>query len=223
MIYTSFFAIIASTIFSLPMRLFDINVFKKAAGIKVWKAVESGRIIDVLILGQLVKLGTIGRWEGGFSLDRAVEEYLSIPVDKDLKDSNGQDVRTGFGQFHCPNGYVDYEKIPAEYLQYAGIDAIVTFKLAKHLLEACKDICQKFGVDFEALLSHEIQLKAAFALYEVSSLGMGVDVGSVESTRKKLEHKKKAALFNLASLGWQPGKGSHNKSASSLQRYRRKI
>ena len=192
---------------------FDLAVIEKAAGVGPYGLIESGNVLDLLLLGKLAQIGEQGSAEGSFSLESLVRRYLNVDLPKDLKDDQGDDIRLSFGKFLLPDGSVNYPAMPSCYLGYAALDSIATYLLSKPLMAKARWISCQSGVDPRLLLSHLIQLKAAYALSIVSRNGLTLDPRAKLEAKEMIEGEIGKSLAALHGFGWSPGKGS----ATALQ------
>jgi DNA polymerase I-like protein with 3'-5' exonuclease and polymerase domains len=186
---------------------FDISVSEKICG-PLWKLVESGSVIDVLLLKQLLDLAKEGAGSQFPSLDQLSAELLGVSLPKDAKSSDGQDIRTTFSRFLVREQdqiAVSYGDIPWDYLSYAGIDAIATFLVAQRLLAEIQSVTTQNGVRGDSLLSHDIQLKAAYAFSKITNLGIAIDPQQMAQSRRWIAEKAEVAAKVLKEYGWLPG------------------
>ncbi|MBF0363239.1 MAG: hypothetical protein HQK49_19610 [Oligoflexia bacterium] len=195
---------------------FDLNVLRKFTNINVFGYLESGNLIDVILLGQLIALAEGGDWIPRLSLDYLAMKYLNVKLEKDVVDKEGQKIRESFGQFLRADGSVLYDEIPVEYLNYAGQDAIATFLITEKLISKSNSLSKKYGVDEKLLLSHNLQLRASYALAQVSFNGMDIDLELKEKVKGQLTQLRNEALEGLKVMGWAPGSGSATKTQQKL-------
>ena len=188
---------------------FDLSVFEKACGRSSLSFIDKNTTLDVLLLSQLVRIAEAGESNFGASLASVCQEYLGVELPKDLKDNAGNDVRLSFGQFIDGTGSVQYEHIPSIYLQYAALDAVATFFIGLHLRNRVELVSRKYGIDPNLLLSHHIQLRAAFSLHLATKNGLFIDVDYKNKIRSTIEADIGESKSVLRGLGWTPGEGSN--------------
>jgi DNA polymerase I-like protein with 3'-5' exonuclease and polymerase domains len=187
---------------------FDLLVLNKACNLCPYKLIESQKLVDIQLLAQLVAIAETGDILPRVNLAYLTKTYLRIDLPKDEKDEDGKTVRTSFDQFISLDGSIEYARIPNKYLEYSGLDAIVTYKLAMNFIEKSKSLSNQYGVNTFYLLSHQIQLMAHFALTLVSKNGLTVDTGQQVRIYKELKTNEEKLLGNLQNYGWAPGDGS---------------
>ena len=182
---------------------FDRKVIKKFCGIDLRYWLERGRLADTFFLYQLMILAENGYVPQYPSLEFLAEELSGIILNKDEK------IRLGFGQFLSADGTVNISIIPHKFLQYAAEDAHATFEVFLVLIERIQAICSKNGISPPSSLSHDIQVKASFALDEITRNGMRLEPSRINEMKENLEERKIDLLVELGSdYGWSPGEGS---------------
>ena len=142
---------------------FDLAVTQQVLGDRhdIYTMVEAGKVWDTLILTRLLTLATAGHTaRGEAGLDDCAKAHLGIDLAKSAQDASGQTVRLGFGQFlHAP-----LSTIPADYLQYAAGDVVVTWHLFwalnERIFEVLRNSAQVRGFIDEAWLRDAIEASA---------------------------------------------------------------
>lgn len=195
---------------------FDTAVCERAAKVRPLTLIDGMKIVDVLLLADLISIGCKGT-PAFDSLESLCQTRLGIELPKDQNDASGDHIRTSFGKFVGRDGFVDYNAIPTQFLDYAARDAIVTFEIAQILIGEAEQICDRHLIPRKALLSHHIQLKASGALYQISTNGLYVDTHKRESSKAFLKKQEAEHLACLKSEGWEPGKGSSSKLQAKLK------
>lgn len=195
---------------------FDLDVVEKAGGPTAISLIESGGVLDVQLLGRLVDLAEIGELHASYSLDALAERILGVSLLKDGVDAHGNHIRTSFGQFRDAEGVIHYQKMPPSYLIYAGLDAIATYQIAGILLDRVERISRRDGVRFDQLLSHTIQLKASYALTQVTRNGLTIDQERRTAVLEELTHEMNEAEKFIRSHGWDGGVATLQAILSSL-------
>ncbi len=182
---------------------FDLHVIEKATAQNLIPFLDNKQILDVALLYQLSSLATTGELPRQYSLAFLTEKILSTQLDKSTLDDAGHEVRTNFGSYLEPNGSVNYLTIPHKAIQYAALDAIATWEVHKPILNQAKKIARS-----GTLLTHDLQVKAAYALAVVERNGCHINADKVEVLRIEVEKQILDLLGELKSLGWSPGGGS---------------
>ena len=212
-----FFARQHDTRMYLANAAFDIPVAEKLCG-PLHRLFDEETIVDILLLKQLVNIATQGTHRPIPSLDRLALEYIGVELPKDVKSSDGQEIRTTFSRFLNRDMTVEYEDMPFEYLQYVGADAIATYFVAQKLLTEASELSRQHGVDETKLLSQALQAKAAYALSYVSNHGMSVDLERVDKETSALNAGNEELRQTLVKLGWtDPGDGISNELRAILE------
>ena len=121
----AFFAAHRDASFICHNAAFDLKVtdLLLKPGADIYEAVDNNRVWDTMVLKRLYSLATAGHTaRGEAGLDDCVAAHLGIALPKDVKDAEGNDVRTRFGRFLGR----PLSEIPDEYLAYLGRDALAT-------------------------------------------------------------------------------------------------
>lgn len=229
---------------------FDLPVLQQG-GCDLHPRVDAGRVYDTGLLYRLLRLAEAGSCHGAWSLDHVARELLGIELLKELKSSDGLDVRTSYGRFLRPDGRVDYADLlrpeHRPYLTYAGSDPVTTFLVAEALNERARTLFQcraldlfdrdsyehagahdgiSLGPSWRAFgfLTHDIQLKGALALASVERNGMALDAERVHEAVSELDRQLAACLQRLkAEFDWAPGTGSQVRLEAILARVEREL
>lgn len=183
---------------------FDINVLEHAIGQSLAWLLDTRRVLDIGLLYQLVCLATDGALPHSNSLAHISEKYLNFILDKEQSDGLTL-IRTNFGRHLSAGGVVDYETISADELRYVATDALVTWEAHKEILQTAKRL-SKPG----ALLTHDIQIKAAYGLAKVELTGCRLDSIQCKLLGAEISEKLRRTSAELKELGWQPGTGSES-------------
>ena len=184
---------------------FDLDVVEKAGGPTAIGLIESNGVLDVQLLGRLVDLAEMGELHNSYSLDALSERLLGVSLPKDGIDAHGNHIRTSFAQFRDADGVIHYQKMPPSYLTYAGTDAIATYQIAEVLLDRVERVSRREGVRFDQLLSHAIQLRASYALTQVSRNGLTIDHERRMAVLEELTLEMNAAEKYVKEHGWDGG------------------
>lgn len=190
---------------------FDIEVTSQACGFDFHPMVSDGLIRDIGIYYRLLRCAKTGEVPFKYSLQLMCEEILNASLDKDGA------VRMDFGRFY-DDGAVDYPAIPSEYLTYAALDAVVTYKLAEHQESQCRTMHLRHTPLSEngtsgtncttarwGWLGQDIQLRGDIALRKIERNGMHVDLAAAESRSQAVRTDIKSARALLADYGYVPG------------------
>lgn len=191
---------------------FDLHVIEKAIAQRLISLLDNKQVLDVALLYQLLSLATTGDLPRQHSLAFLTEKILSVQLDKRVTDNAGHEVRTNFGAYLEVDGSVNYELISAESVKYAALDAITTWEVHKPILAQAKKVARS-----GTLLTHDIQIKAAYALAAVERNGCYLNVDKVESLRTWVQDQLVELVTELQSYGWAPGGGSE-KSYEGIMR-----
>lgn len=157
--------------------------------------VEDERVFDTGLIYQLQVIAQEGMCPKRWALDLLVEMFCHEHVDKGAE-------RVTYGQY-LQDGIVDYDAMTDGHLQYSAKDAIVTFALAKELMQGMADIDP-----YNRLLSHQIQLKAAIVLHEMQNTPVHIDQDRV----KKLRNTTQKRIDELIDVMSRFGYNEHQKS-----------
>lgn len=171
---------------------FDISVITQQVGFDFDAQVRRQLLWDTGLMFQLHELAVTGIVPEKWSLATLAKKFLGLDLDKD------DSVRSTFGQF-LKGDVVDYDAIPEKHLQYAAIDAIVTYKIYENLAAKIKKIDSTYH------LSHKLQLMGAIGLDAVSRLGIGFDQKQREVCLKKIDAEISLSLKALNEAGCTPG------------------
>lgn len=170
---------------------FDLDVLMPYIGQEwIYELIDDQKILDTKILYKLYHLAVLGFVANKSSLKDIAKKLLNVDLDKD------GGVRTTFDQFlNTP-----ILEIPKEHLEYAALDAKVTFDAYCNLLALIKPH------DLERnLLSHDIQIKGDYSLNKIYKNGIGFDLELrddwLQKTNKDLVHLQE----KLATYGWVRG------------------
>lgn len=167
---------------------FDLKVTQKALGdgSDLYALVEAGRLWDTQVLKRLHSLATAGHTARGESgLDDCARDHLGLALPKELRDDQGNDVRTGFGRFLGR----PIAEIPDVYLRYAGGDPVATWYLFWELNRLVQGVLRgapgvwgyageawlKEAVRRHGPLTHHVQLRASILMDVLNSNGIAVD------------------------------------------------
>lgn len=191
---------------------FDLHVIEKAIAQKQISLLDNKQVLDVALLYQLLSLATTGDLPRQHSLAFLTEKTLSVQLDKNVLDDAGYEIRTNFGAYLEADGSVNYDLIPTESVKYAALDAIATWEVHKPILAQAKKVSRP-----GTLLTHDIQVKAAYALAIVERNGCYLNVDKVESLRNWVQGQLVELVIELQSYGWAPGGGSE-KSYENIMR-----
>lgn len=185
---------------------FDKSVILKSCGIALCDWLDKGLLRDTGMLYRLLGLAEKGNVPEKWSLDLLAKEFLNTELPKE------DNIRLTFGHYLKPDGAVDIADISREHLEYAVKDAIVTLLLHEALMSRINAVCEFHGVNPSLLLGHDIHLKGAIALEEVSRNGMCIDPVHVDKLKQNFEAERTRLLHELSSkFGFAPGKGSATK------------
>ena len=208
----AFMEVHAKSLFIGHNLVFDINVIEQTTQRSLSEQIQQGLFRDTGILYRLVMLATKGYVPQWWSLDSATLELLDIELSKD------ENIRLKFGQFIGNDGSVELKSIPRSFLEYAGLDTVVTLALHDFLHESLLNVCEEHGVEPNLLLSHDDQLRAAIALDRVSRNGMHIDQKAIACLKleldKELSELKQTLQENYA---YQSGEGSAKKYQELMQ------
>jgi len=202
---------------------FDLRVSQVVIGsrIDLYRKVEQGLIWDTMILERLRSLATaVHTARGSCGLDDCVRRHLGVTLPKVVVDSEGRDVRTGFGRFLGR----PLAEVPEVYLRYAAGDTLATWHLFGELNRLIKEILQGSAgvwgyVDEQWLrdsirdfgpLTHLVQLRASILADVLNANGIGVDAGRAGEKLNSLRSIMEDARERMRARGFlvdQPGSG----------------
>lgn len=181
---------------------FDLLVLEKEIGDELFHFLDSQHLLDISLLYQLVILATEGRPPWSHSLATMTEKYLGIILDKEGADLSGKTIRTNFGSY-LRDGVVAYDEISCEAYVYAAIDSIATWEIYTKILP----LARKCSIG-RSLLTHDTQIKAAYALAKVEKTGCFIDKTKVTSLSTEIEMQLLKLNQYLLDDGWSSGSGS---------------
>ena len=211
---------------------FDLAVLQATLGRPedLFARVEAGKVADTMILARLLSLGTVGHSaRSQCSLDYCSQEYLSLVLPKDVKNSSGELVRKTFGRFLCQ----PFEALPNVYLQYAAADPVATWLLFQHLKTLLPELKanarQAYGYAGDGWLedqwkkhgpgTHDIQLRASIVLDQISRTGVLIDQARRDEKVAALEQIVAETHRALALAGLPAeGKGSQGALQKRIER-----
>ena len=183
---------------------FDLNVLTKATGFEFWDMVESGKILDTMLLFQLVAIATRGYTHKNSSLDFVVSNLLKNTLPKD------NNIRLTFGQYIMPDGSINYSKMSKEHYIYACLDPVATLLCYEELKKTIDTL------PTDTNLAHTIHLMGHIALTAITNRGIGVDLEYANKLRDELQHDMDIEANILASYGWIRGKEGVQESYNQI-------
>lgn len=216
---------------------FDLAVIHMVAPqLDVYHHVELGLVKDTQLEHQLLMLAVEGHTadgKGQATLDACAQRYLGVTLQKEAADQAGNQVRLNFGQFlgRPP------QEIPREYLEYLGQDVLATLAVHQQIIvqtdEVLFDARSVWGFVDDAWivrcreswgrLTHDIQLRAAIVLREVTAAGLYINQSDQQALTEKLEAKMAVLRERLRLQGFLVGeKGSQKVLQQILQRIERR-
>ena len=170
---------------------FDLDVLLPYLGQEwIYELIDDNKIFDTKILYKLYHLAVLGFVPGKASLKDIAKKLLNVDLDKD------GGVRTTFDQFlNTP-----ILEIPKEHLDYAALDAKVTYDSYCSLLALIKPHDKHRN-----LLSHLMQIKGDYALNKIYKNGIGFDLKLRDNWLHKTNKDLKSLQEKLATYGWVRG------------------
>lgn len=230
---SEFFRVHANLPIAMHNAPFDLAVLGTLdPGLGVYDWVENNLVHDTQLLHRLYLLGTEGHTgfgRGQSTLERCADYYLGMALPKTVVDSRGADVRTSYGQW-LGRPSSDIEPI---YLEYLAKDAVVTFQI---IYEQCSRMQRLFAGTREDTFgfvsaewlntqvrqwgwqTHNIQLKAAIVLKQITANGLTTDVNQVSELQAGLEDVRREYLTACHRAGYIPGQGGCNKALQAIMR-----
>ncbi|QVL31725.1 hypothetical protein KIH39_23245 [Telmatocola sphagniphila] len=205
---------------------FDESLFKRADANRIW---------DTMILYKLYRLATAGDLADKESkLDDCALEILALSVPKDIRDDQGNDVRTSFGRWlgKPPS------QIETVYLEYLARDVAITHMLYERLrglieseLQTSREIWGRLSANRmnECLhkwgpLTHHIQLKASLALKGIHGNGLTLNRQECQAAVTYFQTELETHLKILRAEGYLgSGKGSQESLQKILKRVEKDI
>jgi hypothetical protein len=172
---------------------FDLAVLDKTLcllgkSLDVYDLVDRHQVWDTMLLHRLHGLCTLGhtyQGKGQSTLEKCAQLYLNVVLPKDVKDQDGDDVRTSWGKWlGRPPGVIH-----TDYLEYLRADVLATVGCFQYLLPRIRDALgsaqDAFGYVDGAWLerqqarfgpqTHHLQVMAHVALTENGRAGFGLD------------------------------------------------
>lgn len=170
---------------------FDLDVLLPYLGQDwIYELIDDNKIFDTKILYKLYHLAVLGFVANKSSLKDIAKKLLNVDLDKD------GGVRTTFDQFiNTPT-----LEIPKEHLEYAALDAKVTFDAYCSLLALIKPHDK-----LNTLLSHSLQIKGDYALNRIYKNGIGFDLELRDNWLKNTNKILTNLQEKLATYGWVRG------------------
>lgn len=173
---------------------FDLNVLTKQTGFKFWDMIESGKILDTMLLFQLVAIATRGYTHKSATLDFLVSNLLNNTLPKD------DNIRLTFGQYIKEDGSINYKAISKDHYIYACLDPIATLLCYQELKKTIDTL------PTDTNLAHTIHLMGHVALTAITNRGIEIDLDYTNKLRNELQHDMDIEANILASYGWTRGK-----------------
>jgi hypothetical protein len=201
---------------------FDLAVIQQCIGDEedIYDRVDANKIWDTLILRRLLSLAHEGHTaRGESSLAQCSSELLGIKLEKRRTDSEGHDVRTGFGRFRG----LHITAIPVEFLQYAAADVLATWLLFGKLINNIKGLFRNTSgilgapdrdvlrgqIEKYGPLSHHIQVRASIVCDQMTRNGICVDVDAAMSRSAELDAAIDKCTIELGKRGYVPGRAGN--------------
>lgn len=176
---------------------FDLEVTTKQCGFEFHDMVSHDRILDIGLLHRLYGVATAGQVPHKWNLALLSEQYLGVPLDKDVA------IRLGFDRYLARPGFTLADVAEPD-LTYAAKDAIATFLIGVKLKALTEELCARYAA--KGRLSHNIQLRADIALRAVEHAGVMVDSARVREQIRQADRDLIEALRVLQRYGYYPGK-----------------
>ena len=209
---------------------FDLAVIDLLApSLRVYERVERDMVWDTRLLHRGYTLATEGHTahgKGESTLEHCAEFYLGATLPKDIKDSDGRDVRLSYGRWlDAPP-----QTIEPIYLDYLAKDVIATYRvwevLNGRLLEALACADDAFGfvsddqlaeqIDHWGLQTHHIQLKASIVLEKIAANGMQIDRDRLAELLPVLAEIVETNRIVLRQHGYEPGLAGCDKALQEI-------
>jgi DNA polymerase I len=168
---------------------------------------DANRVADTMQMERLLELASSGEVPQFVSLDKLARKYLGVPVEKQLTDESGTDIRTGFGRYLGQ----PLEFIPAASRTYAAGDTVATWMVWQHQKAALRHIKAQAPLAYgytteEALeqawaeygpLSLHVQVKATMLCKVLWRRGLRIDQARREEVQKQLRRLEESAALKL--------------------------
>lgn len=192
---------------------FDFAVIRDALSdpLRWVEVADQGRLHDTMILDALIRLGREDAFPQNRDLGSLAKTYLGVVIDKD------DPFRLRFGELIGR----DWGSVDPGFFRYAAKDAIATRKLwdvlsaiAAKLIAPFKEELLPESVERFGLLTESLQVRGAIALAEIERLGIEIDQGQVESTKRKLEEEIASLVSRIEDLPEAEGLFKREKSGS---------
>ncbi len=186
---------------------FDLNVLTKQVNFEFWDMIESGKIIDTMLLFQLVAIATRGYTHKRSSLDYVVSNLLNntLPKDKDIRLTFGQYIK-----YTKEDGSISYSSVSKAHIVYACLDPVATLLCYNTLKTTIKHL------NTETNLAHTIHLMGHIALDAITRRGIEVDLEYANNLRDELQAEMEVEANILASYGWTRGKKGVQESYNKI-------
>lgn len=191
---------------------FDTEVIDQAATTTLGRGVmlplyDANRVADTMQMERLLELATSGEVPQFVSLDKLARQYLGVPVEKQLTDESGTDIRTGFGRYLGQ----PLDVIPAASRIYAAGDTVATWMVWQHQKAVLRHIKGQAPLAYgftseEALeqawaeygpLSLHVQVKAAMLCKVLWRRGVHIDQARREEVQRQLRSLEESAALKL--------------------------
>lgn len=167
---------------------FDLAVLERSCGYDFDSQLRSDKIFDIGILYRLIHLAKDGKVPSKWNLALITKELIGVELNKD------DSTRLGFDRYQNR-----YDEIPDSMLEYAALDAVVTYQCYQMLSNVIKAISSSW-------LSHRILLAGEWALYRVQTRGMKTDIERVAKLTEPCRAENKKYLEIIESYGYFVGK-----------------
>jgi hypothetical protein len=208
---------------------FDLKALQPVVGDRrdLYSLVDAGQIWDTRVLRRLWSLATEGHTaRGESSLEHCVRAHLGLELPKDVRDENGDDVRTGFGRFLGR----PLHEIPEPYLAYAARDPLATWHLFRELKRCVKDVLQgsrqawgfvnddwlRGAISRFGPLTHHVQLRARILMDALRANGIAIDATRWEEKLAQVRAIREASRERLRRRGYLPGEAGCSKAMQSI-------
>jgi DNA polymerase-1 len=170
---------------------FDLDVLEREIGRdKTINIYDECRIKDTSVMYRLLHLASIGFVPFKYSLAFLAKKYLNIEIE-------------GKGDIQCDfSRYLDHDlkEIPDGHLEYAAMDAVVTY----HVYYALLSLTAPYDT-YGTGLSHDIQVKGERALTHIRKNGIKFDLEKRDIWLNEKRKELSILSERLATWGWVRG------------------